>query len=219
MRPLIRMVVPAYFHPGVAPDDWRRLASARTRPRLVVLNLADGPGSVRDAQFAAVVDPLVAAGVPVAGYLDTAYGERAKDALLRDAARYRRWYGVDRVFLDRVRADRAGLPHYAGAVTALRDDGAVEVTMNPGVYPDLGYVELADLVVTFEGPWRSYRRLVVPSWAHCLPAQRFCHLVYGAPRLARWRARRLAARRHVGFVTTTAVDGANPWRRLPAPWR
>ncbi|SHG67218.1 spherulation-specific family 4 protein [Streptoalloteichus hindustanus] len=219
MRPLTSAVVPAYFHPAVAPDDWRRLAAGGARARLVVLNLAAGPGPGPDGEFRAVVDPLVSAGVPVAGYLDTAYGERAPEEVRQDALRYRRWYGVDRVFLDRVRSDRAALPHYHRTVALLRDDGVGEVALNPGVYPDPGYAELADLVVTFEGPWRSYRRLVVPAWAHCLPAHRFCHLVYATPRIAQRWVRRAAGRRHVGALTTTELDGANPWRRLPASWR
>ncbi|GGM56148.1 hypothetical protein GCM10012275_29070 [Longimycelium tulufanense] len=208
-------VVPAYFHPLTAPADWRRLAAAGDRLRLVVLNIADGPGERRDPEFAGVVEPLLAAGVRVAGYVDTDYGRRPWDACLRDVERYRDWYGVRRAFLDQVAAERAWLPYYARLGAAMRRAGATETTLNPGVYPYPGYMELADLLVTFEGPWPAYRCLTVPFWVRRHPAHRFCHLVYAVPPLRRWLVARLAAHYHAGVVTITELGGANPWQGLP----
>ncbi|MFI9120975.1 hypothetical protein ACIGW0_16475 [Streptomyces bikiniensis] len=58
----------------------------------------------------------------------------------------------------------------------------------------------ADLLVTFEGPWETYRTLDLPVAAH------HCHLVYAAP---------------AGFRPATPVHravpgaGAHPWGTLP----
>ncbi|HEY5248971.1 MAG TPA: hypothetical protein VIJ15_11060, partial [Dermatophilaceae bacterium] len=56
------------------------------------------------------------------------------------------------------------------------------VVLNPGVYPHRAYLDLANLVVTFEGNLEMHRGVQVPLWATALPPQRFCHLVYGAHR-------------------------------------
>ena len=75
---------------------------------------------------------------------------------LADAERYREWYGVDGIFLDEVAHDDAQLPYYAALSRALRGDG--ELVLNPGTVPARGYFELADVVVTYEGPFADYAR-------------------------------------------------------------
>ena len=62
-----RLIVPAYFHPAVAPDEWARMAAHAARIRLVILNPASGPGDQPDPAFRPVLDRLREAGVPVAG--------------------------------------------------------------------------------------------------------------------------------------------------------
>ena len=46
-----RLVVPAYFHPAVRPGDWEWLAEHADQVRLVILNVANGPGTRPDAPF------------------------------------------------------------------------------------------------------------------------------------------------------------------------
>jgi len=82
-------VVPAYFHPAVAPRDWLALA-ALPEVRLVVLNVADGPGERPEPAFADVLATLDEAGVAVAGYVDTDYGQRTDRAIRTDVDRARR---------------------------------------------------------------------------------------------------------------------------------
>ena len=62
-----RLIVPAYFHPAAAPDEWARMAAHAARIRLVILNPASGPGDQPDPAFRPVLDRLREAGVPVAG--------------------------------------------------------------------------------------------------------------------------------------------------------
>ena len=40
-----RLIVPAYFHPATHPWEWTWLAQRPAQVRLVVLNLANGPGT------------------------------------------------------------------------------------------------------------------------------------------------------------------------------
>lgn len=212
--PGLAVLVPAYFHPALFPAEWARLAD----PRLgaVVLNVQSGPGSVRDRAFAAAVDRVLAAGGRVTGYIDTAYGARPARDIDADARRYRAWYGVADVFLDQVAAEPEKLGGYRWLAEGLRSRGAGLVVGNHGVHPDPGYASIADLLVTFEGPWPVYRRMRPPGWATRLPAGRLCHLVYAVPPTAYETALRLARRNNAGVVYITDGDGANPWDRLPA---
>jgi hypothetical protein len=215
-----RLVVPAYFHPAVAPQDWAALAALAGHVRLVVLNIADGPGERPDPAFAQVLAVLHRSGVAVAGYVDTDYGQRPDRAAGVDVARYRSWYPqVRAVFFDRVAATDDLVGRYARLARAARAAGASTVVFNRGVHPAPGYVAHADLLGTFEGPWSAYRTLEVPAWARCGPRERFLHLVHTVPARLLPAARRLAASRNAGaaYVTDlpgTGPDGANPWRRL-----
>jgi hypothetical protein len=205
----VKLVVPAYFHPAVAADDWTALAALAGRVRLVVLNVADGPGERCDPAFTPVLDALPG---DVAGYVDTDYGRRPPAAVEADLARYQEWYPQARsVFFDRVAAGSDLIGHYAELARAARAAGVAAVVFNHGVHPDPGYAEHADLLGTFEGPWSAYRTLEVPRWAR--HGDRFIHLVHTVPARSLPAARRLVASR-VGAAYVTDLLGSNPWRRL-----
>lgn len=210
--PGLTALVPAYFHPALFPGEWVRLADPRLSA--VVLNVYNGPGSAREPVFASAVDRVLAAGGRVTGYIDTAYGARSCADIEADARRYRDWYGVTDVFLDQVAAEPEALGTYQRISEELRARGAGFVVGNHGVHPDPGYASLADLLVTFEGPWPAYTRMRQPEWATRLPARRLCHLVYAVPPGAYASVVRLARRNNAGVVYVTDGDGANPWGRL-----
>jgi hypothetical protein len=213
---MMGLVVPAYFHPAVEPAEWARLARSARRLRLVVLNLADGPGDFRDAAFEGVVTPVMAAGAPVAGYVDTDYGRKPWRDALAELGRYRDWYGVDSVFFDRVASGVEHVAHYALMAGAARELGARLVAFNHGTYPAPEYAEHGDLLGTFEGPWPAFRDVDVPRWVHDLPADRFFNLIYAvAPTLHR-RIAVLAAERNVGSALCTEGRPPNPWSHLPS---
>ncbi|WP_144386112.1 spherulation-specific family 4 protein [Streptomyces sp. SAJ15] len=205
-----------YVHPAVDPAAWRALERAAARLYAVVLNVADGPGDRPDPAFGTAADRLRAAGVPLLGYVDTAYGRRPARAVVADIRRHRRWYRVDGVFLDQVAARAALLPRYRRLITAARLLGARTAVLNPGTHPDPGYARLADLLVTFEGRFDAYRTSEVPAWTAAHPPRRFCHLVYAVPEGSDGLVARTARRR--GAAVHYAVPGAghNPWRSAPA---
>ncbi|WUI01218.1 spherulation-specific family 4 protein [Spirillospora sp. NBC_00431] len=205
------VAVPAYFPPGAL--DWANLADARLGA--VVLNVDSGPGTVRDPGFAIAAHRMAEAGVRIAGYVDTAYGTRPPRDVEDEVTRYRTWYGVRTVFLDQVSAVPGHVLRYQRIVTAARGRGAEYVVLNHGTYPDAAYARLADLLVTFEGPWSAYQHVRAPAWATRLPAERFCHLVYAAPQAVLARALARAGRRNAGVVYVTDRAGANPWSGLP----
>jgi Spherulation-specific family 4 len=213
---LPQLIVPAYFHPGSHPGEWAWLARQAARVRLVVLNLADGPGAQPDAAVFPALDLLHAAGVAVAGYVDTNYGQRPAHDALADLGRYLDWYKVVGVFFDRAAAAAEHVGYYAGLGRRARQLGAQVVALNHGTHPDEAYADHADLLGTFEGPWGTYLDLAVPRWARSRPARQFYHLPHSVPPASFGDAFWLAARRNAGCVYVTNHGGANPWGQLPA---
>jgi hypothetical protein len=164
--------VPAYFHPAVEPASWDALVDAAPALDAVVINPDSGVGPAPDPAYAAVAARLRAAGVRVLGYVDTDYARRPHHAVVAEVSTYRDWYAVDGVFFDQTPASADGLPHYTRLAVAARALDALCLVFNPGLPPDPGYHALADLVVTFEGPWAAYADRAPDAGTH---------LVYAAP--------------------------------------
>jgi hypothetical protein len=211
-----QLIVPAYFHPAVEPDAWTWLVERAAQIRLIVLNLASGPGTEPDAALVPALDRLHSAGVAVAGYVDTNYGQRPGQPALAELGRYLDWYAVDGVFFDRAAPGAEHVASYASLAGRAREMGARVVAFNHGAHPVEAYADHADLLGTFEGPWSAYFDLAVPRWARSRPAAQFFHLVHSVPRESFGDAFWLAARRHAGCAYVTDHGGANPWERLPA---
>jgi hypothetical protein len=214
-----RFLVPAYFNPEWAAADWQALAALGPRLAFAVLNPDSGPGNAVDRRYLEPVAAVEAAGGSVIGYVDTGYGRRPAAQVLRDLAAYRSWYGLRGGFLDQVASGREHLAHYRRLASAARRIGLDFLALNPGVTPDPGYADLADVTVTFEGPWDAYRDHVVADWVRGRPAERFCHLVHSTPRAELASVRDGARSRHAGAVYATELTGANPWGSLSAQLR
>jgi Spherulation-specific family 4 len=211
-----RLVVPAYFRPDTKPADWEVLAQHGPQVRLVILNIANGPGAGPDAAYVHALDRLRQAGVAIAGYVDTNYGQRQPRDALTDLESFLKWYNVAGVCFDRVSITAEHLGYYAGLSRDARYLGARLVMFNHGAHPLEAYAEHANLLGTFEGPWRSYLQLAVPRWTRSRPADKFYHVVYAVPRENYDHAFLLAMRRRAGSVYITDRAGANPYDCLPA---
>src|SRR4029078_2177932 len=98
------------------------------------------------------------AGVAVAGYVDTDYGQRTDRAIRTDVDRYRSWYPqVRAAFCARVSAGEELVARYRRVARTTRAAGMGTVVFNHGVHPVPGYAEHADLLGTFEGPCSADR--------------------------------------------------------------
>ena len=211
-----QLVVPAYFHPATHPREWEWLAQHSARVRLVILNLANGPGTQPDQACLPALGQLRAAGVCVCGYVDTNYGQRHMDEALADLRRHVEWYRVDGVFFDRAASGPGQLGYYAELARRAREAGARLIALNHGAHPVEAYADHADLLGTFEGPWGTYIELGVPRWVRSRPDEQFFHLVHSVPAASMADAWWLAAHRHAGCAYVTDRDGDNPWDGLPA---
>jgi hypothetical protein len=211
----VTLGVPAYFHPSSHPFDWQTLMDMPDRLRFVVMNVYNGPGAERDPYYTPIVEALIGAGVRIIGYVDTDYGRRPITEIAQEVARYHRWYRIEGVFMDQVSPGLEKLEHYAQAVLAARTAKARFVVLNPGTHPHPGYLDLANVTVTFEGTWSQYVALKVPKWVTRFPASRFCHLVHSVPLGEFAPGLVLGTDRHARSIYLTDGRGDNPWDHLP----
>lgn len=209
------LLIPLYVHPAEDPAAWHRLINCAARTYAVVLNPANGPGRVPDPAFVAAAEALRTAGARLLGYLDTDYGARDPDDITADLRRHQEWYAVDGCFLDQAPAAPHALPDCRRLVRSARRLGASTVVLNPGVHPAPGYARLADLTVTFEGPWSRYvSDFSRPAWTTRVPAEGLCHLVYGVPEPLVPLALRTAKERGAGVCGPVTGEPPNPWSWL-----
>ncbi|MER6347810.1 spherulation-specific family 4 protein [Streptomyces sp. NPDC001595] len=206
------LLVPYYEHPSVRPAEWDAIVAAAPRLHGVVLNPASGPGEALDPAFAEIAARLRAAGgVRVLGYTDTDYGRRPYADVARDLDRHRAWYGTDGAFLDQVASGPEEFGHYRRLAGAAWAAGCTTVTLNHGTQPHPCYARIADVVVTFEGDWETYRTRPPLPWTGT--GARQCHLVHGVPP----GVDAAAAARARGAAVYCAVPGTgdHPWGTLP----
>jgi hypothetical protein len=205
-------LIPAYLRPGA----FAALADAAPGPRLLIVNPASGPGERPDADYRRAIAHAQARGARVLGYVATTFGARHSAAVLNDAEHYRSWYGVDGIFLDEVTHGEESLPYYTALSRQLRGTG--ELVLNPGMVPARGYFDLADVVVTYEGPFADYaaRLAQAPDWLSDVPAERTAHLVYSAS-LTQARSLFAASEPDIHLYVTSGTL-PDPWGSPPPPY-
>ncbi|MFD4880530.1 spherulation-specific family 4 protein [Streptomyces sp. NPDC058420] len=207
-----QLLVPYYEHPTVRPAEWAAIVAAAPRLYAVVLNPASGPGRAPDPAFAEVASQLRAADVRLLGYTDTDYGSRPYKDVGEDLTHYHDWYGTDGAFLDQVASGQAEFRHYQRIATAAWSTGCATLVLNHGTTPHPSYARMADVLVTFEGSWTTYRGLPSQSWRGTAGI-RFGHLVYGVPPEVDLAAE--ARARGASVYCAVPGMGDHPWGTLP----
>jgi spherulation-specific family 4 protein len=212
-RPSCRnTLIPAYVLPPAIVDA----VQGPVRARLIVINPHNGPGAEEHAQYRDAVRAAQRAGARVLGYVPTSYGTRPAADVEADIGRYASWYGVDDIFLDEASSDAVQLPYYEALARRIRSRGRHLVVLNPGAVPARGYFDLADVIVTFEGPYSAYAGALdrMPAWVRDEPAGRIAHLVYGASREQALSA--VSASDGAGYLYLTSGSPPDPWRTVPS---
>ncbi|GGP01677.1 hypothetical protein LDL08_01140 [Nonomuraea glycinis] len=233
----VSLAVPAYFAPG---ELWDRLADPGVG--IVVANPFSGPGKDADPAYAQAISDARAAGVTVLGYVATGYlgstgratrlGETTPLAWLAQAQQdVARWYelygahGLGGVFLDEVQNVCGPGNAYSDTYRALDESikslhrGAFTV-INPGIGTEQCYADIADVSLTFEGTYETYRSWQPPAWQRGRDPRRFWHLVHAtATQEQMTEALRLGKERGAGYMYVTPDVLANPWDTLPDYWQ
>jgi hypothetical protein len=204
-------LIPAYVPPQAIID----FVAGGWVPWLLIVNPAAGPGSEPHPPYREAVRAAQGGGARVLGYIATAYAARPRAAVEADIDRYATWYGVDGVFLDEAAHSEAQLDYYRALGRRALTDGVPLVVLNPGTVPARGYFDVADVVVTFEGPFADFadRLATMPRWLREVPPERVAHLVYGASRAQALET--VAARAGTGYLYVTSGTPPDPWSTLP----
>jgi len=212
-----RTFVPAFFY---ASGIWQQAADTKPAPTYMILDISGtGAGSAPVAHFESVVKEEKAAGVTILGYSSTGWGARSLSQVEADVRHYKAWYGVTDVFLDEVRGVSSQLPYYRKLARYIRDlNPGSSIWINPGDYPDQGYMAVSNVVMAFEGPYSSYHNVDVPSWAFDYSPDRFANTIYGTSGSEVTSALNLSRSRNAGYVYVTDGTGANPYNALPSYW-
>ena len=211
------LFVPAFFYPG---PEWTRLDDSRPGPGNLILDITStGAGSSPSEVFRAAARQARDSGITILGYSSTEYGQRPLAQVEADVRNYRAWYGVRSIFLDEVPTTGSQLPYYRKLASYIRHvNPGSALWLNPGTYPDQGYMSLGAVVMVFEGPYSSYVTTSAPSWAGHYPARMFANVIYRAPGSKLAGTLRLAQTRGIGHVYVTDRAGSNPYGSLPSYW-
>lgn len=208
------LVLPAYF------ADWTPVFGAKP-PADLILDLPNGvgAGTAPDPSFTAQIRQAESLGITILGYSSTVDGLRPLADVEADVRDYKAWYGVTHIFLDRVSGQQAQLGYYTQLADYIHQvDGPGTVWLNPGDYPDQGYMAIGDVVMVFEGTYAQYATLQVPSWATSYPAAKYAHTIYDTPEADLSSALNLARERHATHVYVTDGTGGNPYAGVPSYW-
>jgi len=209
--------VPSMFY---ASSDWAQAIDTRPAPRVMLLNVDNGVGSAPVAHFQVLVRQAQAAGITVLGYSSTDYGQRPAGSVETEVRQYRAWYGVNGILLDLTQGTPGELSYYRELTGYIRATVPHAVVwLNPGDYPDPGFMSIADVVMVFEGSYAQYLAVQVPGWVSQYQPDRFVHVVYATPRSDLASAVRLSRARRAGYLFVTNLPGSpNPYDAMPSYW-
>ena len=219
----VRLLVPAYFYPGVkGMDEWKRLAkAAKDVPIVAIANPASGPGQRQDPAYVAALKLAQDAGVTVIGYVSTSYAKRELADVKADIDGWLKLYpSIDGFFFDEQASGKESVPFYqtvAAHARERRKETNCLIVTNPGTTCAKEYlapftgINIACLHENSTG-FDQYRR---PEWARDLPAAQ----IYNEPSLKQMREHmKAAAEKGIGYIYVTDATGVNPWDRLPTYW-
>ncbi len=210
-----KMAIPAYFYPG---SLWTQATASAPTVDIMIMNPNSGPDTYINSDYVAEVQAAQARGVTILGYVHTTYGARDSQVVMAEINAYFQWYGVDGIFLDEVASAPNLISYYKPFYDSVHSLGKM-VMLNPGVYPDEGYMAVGDIVVVFESDFNNYRNAAPPSWIYNYPPNRFYHIVYETATATDMQQAVLWSRQwNAGylFVTDDVLD--NPFDTLPTYW-
>ena len=206
------VAVPAYFW---SSTQWDRMLVSSEELRYVVLNPDSGPGTVSYPSFVTKVAAARAQGATVVGYVDTSYGARALSSVKADIDKYRAWYGVNAFFFDQTPYDCADVAYYQDVEDYVRMQAGGFIFHNPGMNPQECYLDVADIVVNFEGSEATYDAWTPAAYTASYPAGRFWHIVYAVDPAHAATLLSTAAGRNGGLVFLTEQNMPNPFAVIP----
>jgi hypothetical protein len=212
--PKQEVAVPAYFGPG---ELWTWLSDALPTASLAIMNPNSGPGEVFDPYLSDAVAASRDEGLDVIGYVTTSYAQRPIADVAAEIRRFYDWYPIDGIFLDEVPTDCVHIDYFEQLQATIQaEDTRARIAINPGTQTNECYVEVADILLTFEGDLATWRAFEPAEWVKQYPADRFWHLIYGVVSIDDMQVVvNQSQDRHAGWIYVTPETLPNPWYTLP----
>ena len=201
----------ALFVPGL--DQFTSMPASRA--------LAARARALPSTAFYLAVQQITAAGVMAVGYIRTIYTlepERALAIVYAEIDKFFAFYGdagLAGIFIDEVDGSAGSIPYYQAIRNYLDTKPARFLVLNPGTNVDEGFLNIADVICTFEGAYSTYLTYAPSAYCVNYDARRFCHLVHTCDAQAKADiAFNLAQSNNAGYVFIT--DGVEdfPWNPL-----
>ena len=215
-----KIAVPSYFYPDGENGLWAQMEAASPPVGLAIINPFNGPGATKNEDYVNQVISSKEAGLTVLGYVHSSYADRPIGEVKTDIENHYYWYNVDGIFVDEVPTDCSYAGYYEGLYGYIKGIGgpAATVVLNPGTRSNDCYMDVSDILLTFEDTYRVYKQIAwPPGWEAGYSADRFWHLVHGTQKIDQMKnAIILSKERHAGWVYVTPDKGGNPWDALPS---
>jgi hypothetical protein len=210
------VAIPAYFYPS-AGGLWSSADAAASGVGIMVANVANGPGTAVNSDYAAAIAAARAAGVRVFGYVYTHYGAISTSTVEAAISGWKTLYGVTSIFVDEASTSSSELSYYQTLSSYVHAQAAGGQTIvNFGTVPAQSEMNAGDILVTFEGSYATYGSTRFPSWTVGYAPSRFYNIVYNVPdQLSMLSVLREAASAGVGQIDATNDVLPNPYDTLP----
>jgi hypothetical protein len=208
--------VPSYFYAG---NLWDQAIGTKPTPPVMFLNVDSGPGTGPDSHFQQLVKSAQQHGITVLGYSSTEYTGKPIAQVEAEIADYKNWYGVNGMMLDLTQGTAGALSYYQTLYNYIHSEisGAV-IWLNVGSYPVSSFMNVANVVMAFEGSYASFQSSSVPSWVSGYARDRFAQVIYDTPEADMAAAISTAWSRRAGNLFMTDLGEPNPYGALPSYW-
>jgi Hypothetical signal peptide protein RSp0023 len=174
-------IIPLYSYPvGTHEQEWQRLYNLTTvNDVFVIVNVYNGPSEQSDPNFSNAITRLRSRGFKVIGYVRTLYGNRSLEDVKNDMDKWLNFYGSERIdgfFIDEVGGN---YDYYREVFQHARSRNKL-VILNPGTNINASFFTIADKIVVFESPLRSFEGFRYDDYTELDP-KRVCTIVYETP--------------------------------------
>lgn len=212
------MIVPLYIYPDKTSSNWDPLFAAHaanpTVPIVAIVSAGlSAPTGQADANYQRAVARLLAAGIRVAGYVPTTYGDRPLDEVKANIDRWLTHYpGIDAVFFDEQGYHVGQEDHYRELAAYAKSRGMTMTIGNPGTDVPESFVGVLDTIMIYEslGLPTAAR---VGGWHANYDRKSFGIIPYGCSQAD--LAFVATAKQTVGWIYVQSDVLPNPWDSLP----
>lgn len=202
--------IPAFFGPGAS---WNKVVASYPATKIVTANVNNGPGSSVDSSWASAIAQAKAAGIRVAGYVNTGHGSISPATVKAEIDQWKSLYNVTDIMFDNAWAPASFIPYYQDLTNYVHQTPGAIDQLGAGDVVDEGYMQAGDVIDMFEGSYTKYQTWHTASWVSKYPATRFKVDIYGIPGSSALQSLfNKLSQDNFGYMELT--DSTNPWREL-----